>query len=264
MDAHTKTSQLVSESNTGSAKEPSLAYGVDPTRPEKYSLRQARYHAVSEEIARLIPEFKASGRRLKILDVGIWNGVLMRYVEALPGSEIVDLHGVDLTLQPTIYKPEKWASLNAGDLMGGLNFLESNQFDLVVCEQVLEHLPTVDDAISTLGRVLAPGGLLIVGVPIFPEGIHLVRKHLVPAVDKLVGKKKPRGHLQAFSKRTFIGAVTQHAPVKVVAARGFRIFSGGLLRPLENQKWWWQLNRTAGETLPSLCTEIQVLARKAA
>lgn len=157
MDAHTKTSQLVSESNTVTAKVPSLAYGVDPTRPEKYSLRQARYHAVSEEIARLIPEFKASGRRLKILDVGIWNGVLMRYVEALPGSEIVDLHGVDLTLQPTIYKPEKWASLNAGDLMGGLNFLESNQFDLVVCEQVLEHLPTVDDAISTLGRVLAPG-----------------------------------------------------------------------------------------------------------
>lgn len=241
-----------------------MAYGVDPTRPERYSLRQARYHAVSEEIARLIPTFQAQGKRLKILDVGIWNGVLMRYVEVLPGAEIVDLHGVDLSLQPTIYKPEKWASLNAGDLMGGLSFLESNQFDVVVCEQVLEHLPTVDQAISTLGRVLAPGGLMIVGVPIFPEGIHLVRKHVVPAVDKIVGLKKPRGHLQAFSKRTFIGAVTTHAPVKVISARGFRIVSGGLLRTLENQKWWWQFNRTAGKTLPSLCTEIQVLARKAA
>ena len=40
-------------SRAGGSSTPAMAYGVDPTRPERYSLRQARYHAVSEEIARL-------------------------------------------------------------------------------------------------------------------------------------------------------------------------------------------------------------------
>ena len=36
------------------------------------------------------------------------------------------------------------------------------------------------------------------------------------------------------------------------------------MRPLEYYRWWWQLNRRLGRMLPSLCTEIQVLARKQA
>jgi hypothetical protein len=84
----------------------------------------------------------------------------------------------------------------------------------------------------------------------------------VPLLDKIAQKKKPRGHVQAFSKRSFISTLKHNAGVSVLKSRGFRMFSGGLLRPLENQRWWWQWNRFLGRTVPSLCTEIQVLATK--
>jgi SAM-dependent methyltransferase len=240
------------------------AYGVDPTRSERYSLRQARYQAIAEEFTRLIPEFAERGERLKFLDVGVWNGISMRYIEPCDPQGVVEYHGVDLKLHHVIHQPEKWASLREGNLLHGLPFLPSNTYDLVICEQVLEHLPEVDGALATLSRVVKPGGLLILGVPIFPPGIDALRRHLVPRWDRLVGRKKARGHLQAFSRASFVREVTAHCDVDVLASRGFRMISGGILRPLEQLRGWYRLNRTLGATLPGLCTEIQVVARKRA
>jgi hypothetical protein len=120
----------------------------------------------------------------------------------------------------------------------------------------------VETAIATLCRVMKPGGTLIVGVPIFPPGIHLIRRHAVPVWDRIVGTKKIRVHLQAFSLGSFRRALQQNGDVTIRSARGFRILSGGILRPLENQRWWWQLGRISGRLLPALCTETQIVAVK--
>jgi SAM-dependent methyltransferase len=40
-----------------------------------------------------------------------------------------------------------------------------NSFDLIVCYNVIEHLPSVDQAIRQFHHALAPGGLLFVGAP---------------------------------------------------------------------------------------------------
>jgi SAM-dependent methyltransferase len=239
-----------------------MAYGVDPTRTEYYSLRQARYHAIGEEIGRLIPQFQQRSETLRLLDVGFWNGVSRRYIEVNDPHNVVEFNGADLKLHHAIYKQDSWHSLHEGDLLAGFPFLESNQFDVVICEQVLEHLPHINIALATLSRVVKPGGMLILGVPIFPPGVHLVRRHVVPACDRLVGKRKPRSHLQAFSRASFEAAVEKNCDVDIVARRGFRMVSGGLLRGLENRRWWWQANRTLGEWLPGLCTELQVIAIK--
>ena len=239
-----------------------LAFGVDPTRSETYSLRQARYHAIGEELGRLIPDFVRRDQPLKLLDVGFWNGVSRRYIEVHDPAGVVEFHGVDLKLHHAIYKRESWDSLQEGDILAGFPFLESNQFDVVICEQVLEHLPHINIALATLSRVLKPGGRLILGVPIFPRGVHLIRRHVIPFCDRLVGKTKPRSHLQAFSRASFEAAIEKNCDVEIIARRGFRMVSGGLLRPLENQRWWWQMNRTLGEWLPGLCTELQVIAVK--
>src|SRR5688572_25786798 len=90
---------------------PALAFGVDPTRPERYSLRQARYHAIGQEIAQLIPGFERRGERLQLLDVGTWNGVSMRHIEPHDPQRTVDFHGVDLKLHPALYQRSQWSSL---------------------------------------------------------------------------------------------------------------------------------------------------------
>ncbi|MBI1346316.1 methyltransferase domain-containing protein [bacterium] len=240
----------------------SLAFGVDPTRHERYSLRQGRYQAIGDVLAQESQRLQAVGAKLKLLDVGVWNGISMRYIEPRVPHTQIEYHGVDLKLHAGIYRREDWASLQEGNLLDGMPHLPSETYDVLICEQVVEHLPTIDVALQTLSRVVKPGGLLILGVPIFPPGVHLLRKHLVPAIDKLVGTKKVRGHLQAFSRLSFERAVLKNCDVDILASRGFRMISGGLLRSLENQHWWWRLNRHLGYRLPGLCTEIQVVARK--
>ena len=51
---------------------------------------------------------------------------------------------------------------------GGYPEIPSGHYDVVVCEQVLEHLAALDIALATLVRVLRSGGRLVIGVPIFP------------------------------------------------------------------------------------------------
>src|SRR5437879_4658190 len=49
---------------------PRLAFGVDPSRPERYSLRQARYAALAEDISDWAGAAAARGQTLSLLDVG--------------------------------------------------------------------------------------------------------------------------------------------------------------------------------------------------
>lgn len=241
------------------------AFGIEEGLPT-YRLRQARYHALGEDVGRLAADHHRRQRRpLELLDVGCDQGIAMRYIEAHAGSEHVRYHGADLFPRGMhrVYKRELW-KLSHVDLEHGLVGLDSNAYDVVICEQVLEHLHRCELALAELVRVLRPGGLLVVGVPIFPWGLHLLRRHLVPRLDRWFNVKKVRGHVQAFSQRTFLQMLNETGELEIEQVRGFRFVSGGPLRPLEYCRWWWQLNRRLGRIWPSLCTEIQVLARKQA
>jgi SAM-dependent methyltransferase len=185
------------------------------------------------------------------------------YVEVHAGTACIDYHAADRypAGRQRVYKHQQWHHHQI-DAEQGMPQLESDQFDVVICEQMLEHLHNAAGALAELVRVLRPGGLLIVGVPTFPHGPHLIRKHLVPFFDRLVDRR-PRPHVQAFSKRSFLAMLRQTCGnVAVQQTRGFRIASGGILRPLEYCRWWWRLNRKIGQLVPGLCVEIQIVASK--
>ncbi len=240
-----------------------LAFGVDPIRAEKFSLRQSRYHGLSEVVSQLALKAQQAGQPLRVLDVGVQDGVSRRYLEVQPGAENIEYSGADLTLRDFIYRRESWKDLFTGDLMQGYPQIPSETYDVVVCEQVLEHLTEQKLAMQTLVRALKPGGTLIVGVPTFPHGFHLIRKYLVPLMDSVnPWGKRDRGHVQAFSRISFCRLLRRNTGIQIMESRGYRIVSGGLLRPLENFRWWWKFNRQLGALLPDLCIEIQVIAKK--
>jgi len=240
------------------------AYGVEPNRRATFELRQARYQAlgkdVADEAARL---YAQHGRRCRLLDIGTYDGVARRYIEAHAGWQYIDFCAVDIFPRGKefVYKHDKW-KLHNFNLLEGMPSLPSDFFDVVICEQVLEHLTDVQPAIRDMVRVLKPDGLLVVGVPIFPQGIHLLRKHVVPITDRLFRVKKIRRHVQAWSLRSFLRDFQRVANVSIQQRRGFRIVSGGVLRPLEFTRWWWKLNLGVGSIVPGLCTEVQILCRK--
>lgn len=183
---------------------PGLAYGVDPRRQERYSLRQARFFEIGQDLGRYGLAALQEGRQLQVLDIGAGEGTTLRHLEAHAGRAGIELSGADIKRKPGLYRPEEWKNFWIDDLMAGLPLVPSKAFDIVVCEEVLEHLIHIDLALAAFNRILRPGGIMICGVPIFPPGMDSFRKVFVPMKDRLLPLKKPRGHVQSFSKNSFI------------------------------------------------------------
>src|SRR5438067_6380139 len=186
------------------ASPPRWAFGVDATRPERYSLRQSRYQALSEDISAWAAEAAARGETLSLLDVGCGWGPLLRYLDSKPHFDRLRISATDMREDTALYRKEQYEQYVIGDLTEGYPEIPSGRYDIVVCEQVLEHLDRLDTAIDTLVRVLRPGGTLVVGVPSFIPPLHLARKHLVPPLARLLGHPESASHQQAFSMRSFL------------------------------------------------------------
>ncbi len=242
---------------------PNHAFGVDPRRREFYSLRQSRYDALAEDISQWAGAAVSAGTALTVLDVGCSSGLALRHLEGKPHFGNLVLSGADLK-EESVYKRNLYREFFTGDLMQGYPQIPSNAYDAVICEQVLEHLSELPMAIATLERVLRPGGRLIVGVPIFVPPLAIMRRHVVPVLDRITRRRKKRGHLQAFSVASFLNVMNKHSALNLIEVRGLRIFSGGMLRTLENYRWWWKFNRWLGAQVPALCIEIQAIMEKPA
>ena len=239
-----------------------LAFGIDPTRPERYSLRQSRYEALAEDISIWACDAARRGTTLSLLDVGCGWGPLLRYLDTKPHFDRLRISATDMR-DAALYRKELYEEYVIGNLTGGYPEIASERYDIVVCEQVLEHLDSLDTALDTLLRVLRRGGTLVIGVPIFLPPLHLIRKYLVPPLARLIGHPDSASHQQAFSMYSFLRELRKRPELTVVRVRGFRIVSGGLLRRLENYRWWWRFNRRLGEIVPAACIEIQIVLKKA-
>jgi SAM-dependent methyltransferase len=238
-----------------------LAYGVDPRRPERYSLRQARYDALAADIDALAAVAASEGRRLSVLDIGSGGGSTPRHLRARPNFSAIDIDATDVRRQFNIDE-SLYRRLFIGDLTKGYPELASASYDVVICEQVLEHLRELKVPMETIGRLVKPGGRAFVGVPIFIPPLDLARRHLVPTFDRLTRVRRQRTHVQAFTLAKFKAALIANSKLQVVEARGFRIVSGGVLRPLEEHRGWWAFNRWLGALLPGACTEVQLVLQK--
>jgi 2-polyprenyl-3-methyl-5-hydroxy-6-metoxy-1,4-benzoquinol methylase len=239
-----------------------LAFGVDPHRREQFSLRQSRYDAIAYDLNEWARAAARSGKRLSVLDVGCGTGTLLRHLEVKPFFADMVVSATNF-YEKTTYKPEAYHEYIVCDLTEPCLALTSCAYDVVVCEQMLEHLPDVSVAMRTLVRVARPGGRLIIGVPIHFPPLDLARIHLVPILDRAVGRAPgTRGHLQVFTLASLRRMLRQYAELRLVDQRGFRIISGGVLRPMENLRWYWRANRWLGTRLTALCPEVQLILER--
>lgn len=110
---------------------------------------------------RILPLVQARGRG-RCLDAGAGRSPWRAQLTA-QGAQVVSLDVEDRS--------------GALDLVADLQVMPAvadASFDVVLCTQVLEHLPRPGDALGEIARVLAPGGHLILSVP------HLSLLHEVP------------------------------------------------------------------------------------
>lgn len=104
-------------------------------------------------------------------------------------------------------------------------------------------------------RVLRPGGLLIVGVPMHLSPVA----GLARARFRRRGRKHARGHCHFFSMRSLTKLLE---PYPVTAIRGFRMISARKWLLLEDYRWFYLANRRIWRRFPALAAEVNVEIRK--
>ena len=93
-----------------------------------------------------------------ILDVGCFDGsMLARYFKTLP----VECYGIECSPEHKIMAEQRGMKVSSFDLNGRWQFPD-NQFDVVFCSQVIEHLHNTRLFAAEAFRVLKPGGTVII------------------------------------------------------------------------------------------------------
>jgi len=163
------------------------------------------------------------------LDLGCGRG---RHLHAIFARGGIHVAGLDLSfedvaatrdgLAPLIEPmPEgAGATLAAGDALA-LPYADDT-FDLVVCSEVLEHIPDYRAALAEIARVLKPGGRFAASVPrAFPEWLCW---RLAPGYPMT-----PGGHLRIFEETDLVADV---------AAAGFDFTGKSYAHGLHSPYWW--------------------------
>jgi ubiquinone/menaquinone biosynthesis C-methylase UbiE len=99
---------------------------------------------------------------------------------------------------------------------------KNSSFDIVICSEVLEHIPDDAKAVSELVRILKPGKVLAVSVPRFwPEKICWVLS------DEYFNANM--GHVRIYKKNSLI---------KTIESFGVRYFSSHYAHSIHSPFWW--------------------------
>ena len=222
----------------------------------KYRVGLAKYVSMADFIRREV----AHKGPLKCLDIGSAEGRLLRYCQ----SQEVDFTGVDV-LSRHLEEAQKagYAHVHLCNVATESLPFENEMFDVVVCSHVLEHLENPERTVAEARRVLRPGGILIVGVPIHPWWARLVRIYVLPIF--MPSKRRAKlvsefGHVQFFTLPTLVALCSEGFDVEDV--RGFYFLSAGRYLPFENWHWYYRLNTWWGRMFPNLTNEVNVVARK--
>ncbi len=137
----------------------------------------------------------------RILDVGCGSGRHMGETVRRSGTLTV---GTDIHRKDLLDARKRLSELNAmGEIRGGCALAAADittlpfpdhAFDLVICSEVLEHVPDHRAAIAELVRVLKPGGGIVISVPrYYPEKICWILSKAY--------RSTPGGHIRIYGRK---------------------------------------------------------------
>lgn len=157
------------------------------------------YSVVRKEVMDLLPP-----KARKVLDVGCGYGVTSAHLKRIGRAE----HTFGVEFEPTaaaearkqLDKVWQW-DLNAERTIPPE--LKQEQFDLVLCLHVLEHLMDPWSILRQLHEVMAPGGRLVAAVPNIRHFRTLFPLFFRGEFDYVDAGTMDRGHIRFFTKKSF-------------------------------------------------------------
>jgi SAM-dependent methyltransferase len=142
---------------------------LPPMNPEIYALLDTvletywRYVARHELFSRWWSRYRRPNTTYRVLDVGCGSGNLLAYLTRyVPMAPV----GIDLFPDTLPYCVQRGIDAVSAADATALPF-RANIFDLVIAQDVVEHIEDDSLALREIHRVCAPGGLALVLVPAF-------------------------------------------------------------------------------------------------
>ncbi|HEX9533486.1 MAG TPA: class I SAM-dependent methyltransferase [bacterium] len=118
---------------------------------------------VHRSIVALLRQIASLDRVSSLLDVGCWDGsTTLEYSRATGGARAF---GIEVFVDPAAEAVQRGVSVATMDLERDRFPWADQTMDLVVCNQVFEHLKNVWLPMSEIARVLRVGGHLVFSVP---------------------------------------------------------------------------------------------------
>lgn len=178
------------------------------------------YARLSSAMTDLLVQVAANRELRTVLDVGCGAGAYtVQRAEAL-GLPLERVSGVE-------YNPDHLAEARVRfrvervDLERQRLPFEDGSFDLVICNQVLEHMKNVFWVLAEMDRVLAAGGVLAIGVPNLTSLLNrafLIAGRQPPTIE--IGGP----HVRGFAHRSFRGFLLRHPGYRLEAQLGSSLY----------------------------------------
>ncbi|MGI6443876.1 MAG: class I SAM-dependent methyltransferase [Candidatus Dojkabacteria bacterium] len=119
------------------------------------SQRDRAYEKNMENIVNLLEVDKTA----KLLDLGCDDGVITKkFAEKI---ETQSVFGYEIIPEAAKKAEKKGVKVTLGDLNGNLKY-QDNFFDVIVSNQVIEHLNNTDQYLCEVYRILKPGGYAVI------------------------------------------------------------------------------------------------------
>ncbi len=125
------------------------------------SLCSQVHAAVQANILKLLGQY--AKREGNLLDIGCWHGqTTMRYANQLSAKGVF---GIEVFAEVAEKAKKAGVDVRCINLETDSFPFASHSMDVVVCNQVFEHLKDIFRPMDEMARVLVPGGILILSVP---------------------------------------------------------------------------------------------------
>ena len=151
-----------------------------------------------------------------LLDVGCGNGDRTIRMANYFNIDMHNTYGVDYDDQNVIACKKKF-NANKIDLETDDIPYEDNTFDLVICNQVLEHLKNYRKVIDDLIRVTKKKGYIVIGIP---NLAHLINRiYLMFGIQPMcIHLDGP--HVRSFTHKSFVEMLASLEGVKSIDCKG--------------------------------------------
>ena len=189
---------------------------------EKIIKVQNEREDIVENIFELLRKQRGNMKPKRLLDVGCCSGELTLAIARFFNIDENNTNGVEFSEDYLKKCEDKFFARKIDLETTKLPFPDDN-FDLVICNQVLEHLKNYNDVLNEIVRVTYKKGYILIGIP---NLAHLINRiYLAIGIQPMcIGIDS--SHVRGFTHKAFIKKLRRNQEMKLIS------YTGSVMYPL--------------------------------